>query len=59
MHLGRFILRTSNVKFVYRNGPDDSIAACVTLNWIFYEPDVTSSRLRLMLYPDLYVKAGI
>jgi hypothetical protein len=47
------------VKFAGRNGPDDSIAACVTLNWIFYEPDVTSSRLRLMIIPDLYVKAAI
>jgi hypothetical protein len=47
------------VKFDGRNGPDDSIAACVTLNWIFYEPDVTSSRLRLMIYPDLCVKTGI
>jgi hypothetical protein len=59
MHLGRFILGTSNVKFDGRNGPDDSIAACVTLNWIFYVPDVTSSRLRLMIISDLYVKAGI
>jgi hypothetical protein len=59
MHLGGLILGTSTVKFVGRNGPDDSIAAWVTLNWIFYGPDVTSSRLRLMIYPDLCVKAGI
>jgi len=59
MHLGRFILGTSNVKFVGRNEPDDIIAACVTLNWIFYEPDVISSRLGLMIYPYLCVKAGI
>jgi hypothetical protein len=59
MHLGRFILGTSSVKFDGRNGPGDSIAACVTLNWIFYESDVTSSCLRLMICPDLCVKGGI
>jgi hypothetical protein len=47
------------VKFDGRNRPGDSIAACVTLNWIFYESDVTYSCLRLIICPDLCVKCGI